>query len=263
MGKYHDVLGVPEGASEDEIKKRYRILAKECHPDANPDDPKAEERFREISEAYDGLKKGLSGDHDGLGDDVWGGPDPRNPRGGFHFHNDMMYQQNLAVPIDMLHEGGDVTVTISVPTVSRDGIGMTMGVTHKTVDISIDPETKVGTSHYRTVDGIKIKITLLAAETDGFTPQGLNLFKRIYVDALDAIVDPMTEVITPTGKKYRFDITQEREDLGAGDMLRLQGCGLEAVNGQKGDLYISVVVQLPSLSEENKNIVKEAVASFK
>jgi molecular chaperone DnaJ len=49
---YYDVLGVPEGATADDIKKAYRKLAKKHHPDANPDDPGAAERFKEISEAY-------------------------------------------------------------------------------------------------------------------------------------------------------------------------------------------------------------------
>jgi len=49
---YYQVLGVPEDADESAIKKTYRKLARRYHPDANPDDPSAEERFKEISEAY-------------------------------------------------------------------------------------------------------------------------------------------------------------------------------------------------------------------
>ncbi|WP_046920092.1 DnaJ domain-containing protein, partial [Streptomyces stelliscabiei] len=50
---YYKVLGVPKDATEAEIKKAYRKLAREFHPDANKGNVKAEERFKEISEAND------------------------------------------------------------------------------------------------------------------------------------------------------------------------------------------------------------------
>ena len=49
---YYEVLGVSKGASEEEIKKAYRRLAKQNHPDLHPGDKEAEERFKEINEAY-------------------------------------------------------------------------------------------------------------------------------------------------------------------------------------------------------------------
>jgi molecular chaperone DnaJ len=51
----YDVLGVSRKASAEEMKKAYRKLAREYHPDRNPDDPKAEERFKEVGQAYDTL----------------------------------------------------------------------------------------------------------------------------------------------------------------------------------------------------------------
>jgi curved DNA-binding protein len=52
---YYRVLGVDRNASEADIKKAYRTLAKQFHPDANPDNPSAETRFKEVNEAYEVL----------------------------------------------------------------------------------------------------------------------------------------------------------------------------------------------------------------
>lgn len=53
---FYDVLGVSRGSSADEMKKAFRTLAKELHPDRNRDNPEAEKKFKEVSEAYDTLK---------------------------------------------------------------------------------------------------------------------------------------------------------------------------------------------------------------
>src|SRR5579871_5456124 len=52
---YYKILGVQRNASQDEIKKSFRKLARKHHPDVNPGDKKAEARFKEINEAYEVL----------------------------------------------------------------------------------------------------------------------------------------------------------------------------------------------------------------
>lgn len=61
MSDPYSVLGVQRGASEEEITKAYRKLAKKYHPDLNPGDKTAEQKMREINEAYDAIKKGDTG----------------------------------------------------------------------------------------------------------------------------------------------------------------------------------------------------------
>jgi len=52
---YYEILNVAKTASEEEIKKSYRTLAMQCHPDKNPGNKKAEEQFKEAAEAYEVL----------------------------------------------------------------------------------------------------------------------------------------------------------------------------------------------------------------
>src|SRR5438270_8572258 len=82
-GDYYETLGVKRDASEDEIKKAYRKLARQHHPDRNPGDKAAEARFKEVQSAYDVLgDKTKRAEYDQFGSAS--GPGPGGP-GGFHF----------------------------------------------------------------------------------------------------------------------------------------------------------------------------------
>src|ERR1700752_3183324 len=85
---YYKGLGVGKNASDEEIKKAYRKLARKYHPDRNPGDKKAEERFKEISAAYDtlsdaGKRKQYDRGSGPFGFGAPGGFDPSSFGGGF------------------------------------------------------------------------------------------------------------------------------------------------------------------------------------
>jgi len=72
---YYEVLGISKGASDDEIKKSYRKMAKKYHPDANPDNAEAEAKFKEASEAYEVLSDAQKkAQYDQFGHSAFGGP---------------------------------------------------------------------------------------------------------------------------------------------------------------------------------------------
>src|SRR5580692_11980892 len=98
---YYDTIGVPRKATADEIRKSYRKLARKHHPDLNPGDKSAEDRFKNVQEAYDVLsdpkkkqmydqygfysENGMPGGSPGPGAGAGAGQGPNMGFGGFDF----------------------------------------------------------------------------------------------------------------------------------------------------------------------------------
>src|SRR5215475_7307025 len=83
---YYEVLGVTRTASDDDLKKSYRRLAIQFHPDRNPGNKQAEERFKELNEAYQVLSDpDRRAQYDRFGHSAFQGPQGQGPFGGFDF----------------------------------------------------------------------------------------------------------------------------------------------------------------------------------
>jgi molecular chaperone DnaJ len=83
---YYDVLGVARGANDDDVKKAYRRLAIQFHPDRNPGDRQAEEKFKEVNEAYQILSDSEKrAQYDRFGHAAFQGPQGAGGFGGFDF----------------------------------------------------------------------------------------------------------------------------------------------------------------------------------
>ena len=83
---YYDLLGASRDASEDDLKKAYRKLAMKYHPDRNPDDKAAEQKFKEVSEAYHVLSdKEKRAAYDRFGHAAFDGASGGPGAGGFDF----------------------------------------------------------------------------------------------------------------------------------------------------------------------------------
>ena len=155
---FYEVLGVSRDADEKTLKSAYRKLAMQNHPDRNPDDAAAAERFREASEAYDVLKDSQKrAAYDRLGHAAFeqgaGGPGAGFGAGGFgaggfadifdqmfsefsggargrqqdHTGNDLRYDLNISLEEAYKGLQKDITVTIPVSCNSCDGSGAASG----------------------------------------------------------------------------------------------------------------------------------------
>ncbi len=97
MKDYYQILGVEQDADENDIRTRYRRLAMEYHPDRNPDDPQAEEKFKEIAEAYGVLTDPVKRREY----DAWkkmGGPRNQEANGGFQYSQEEILKDLFGDP---------------------------------------------------------------------------------------------------------------------------------------------------------------------
>ena len=268
---YYEVLGVDKDADDKDIKKSYRRVAMKYHPDRNPDDPDAEEKFKEATEAYDVLMDGekrqaydqfghagvdpnMGGGAGGFGGgnfsdifgdvfgDIFGGGGGRGP-GGPQRGSDLRY--TLDISLEDAVKG--TTVEIRVPTLAGcetcDGSGAKKGSTPTTCG------TCGGVGQVRMQQGFfQVQQTCPTCRGRG-----------------KSISDPCTDC-QGQGRVEKTKTLSVKVPPGVdtGDRIRLSGEGEAGPEGgPTGDLFVQMSVkQHPIFERDGKNLYCEVPITF-
>ncbi len=248
---YYDILGVKESATEEEIKKAYRQLAKESHPDKHQGDAAAEARFKEIGEAYDVLKDAAKRrKYDELRRYSNG-----SARGSMSYEDFMSRfggQRSGSSEEFTWGFGGDSLDDIfsSLFGGGRSGRrGRKSGGGGFHFDFS-----GMGGHGGHTARGHSTRKTASASEPQAtsdpfFKRKGNDAYVDIPVNLGQALLGSTLRVRTPQGKKVNVKIPAGGKPEA---VLRLRGMGF-ADRGAPGDLYIRTHLALPAdLTEEQR-----------
>jgi curved DNA-binding protein len=282
---YYAALGLEKAASADQIKKAYRKLAMKFHPDKNPDDKKAEERFKEITEAYavlsDPEKKqqydqfgdtafhqrfsqedifrnadlgdifrefGFSG---GSSDDIFsqlfgGGRRQQRPVKGKD------YLMRLTIPFRQAVLGGERRIDLD-----RNGQNEQLQVR---IPAGVEPGQKLrisGKGGASSSGGPAGDLMLEISITNDprFRREGKNLYTTVKIPFTGAALGTSVSVETLEGTK-RIKVKPGTHN---GSKIRLKGFGVPERAGEPaGDLYAVIEVEVPAeLSKEQKELLEK------
>lgn len=289
---YYKILGVDRKASEDDIRKAYRKLAKQYHPDYNPNNKQAEEHFKEINEAYEVLSDAKKrSTYDRLGSDYsqwqrrgnpgdfdwsqYGGGFPGGTRVNMDDINDLFGGGGINGFSDFFQAifGGGGVRTAARP--------QTQGYQQE-LQITLEEAYK-GTMRLISSDGKEKQVRIPAGvrtgskvRVAGAGPQGLDLY--LIVEVVDdkrferhgndlhttATVSVFTAILGGEAEVETFE-AKIKLSIPAGtqpeQVFRLAGRGMPHVKNasEKGDLFVRVKVQIPKyLSTKQRELLEDA-----
>jgi curved DNA-binding protein len=291
---YYDVLGVPRDASTDDIRRAYRKLARENHPDVNKD-PGAEDRFKEVAEAYEVLRDPEKRErYDRLGANWRAGEDVSGAQGfgdgGFRdVHVDFGDAGDFSDFFENLFGGRRAGGRARRGADPFGGMAM-RGADHEAVlDLTLEEAAAGGSRHINFGDGRGYDVDIPAGVRDGqrirlagegdpgidggppgdlflrvriaphprFRVDGRDLHVDLPVSPSEAALGAVVPVPTLTGS------ARVRVPAGSstGRRLRLRGEGLPTSGGGHGDLYAHVQIVVPKQLDDRERELYEQLAA--
>jgi DnaJ-class molecular chaperone len=270
---YYEVLGVPRDASDDQLKKAYRKLAREYHPDRNPGDKAAEAKFKEVQEAYDVLSdKDKRAKYDQFG---FAGPGMGGPGGGFHWNTEGMGAgsfdpEDLGEILRQFGMGGmggmprgrgrarrpappaEAEAAVPFLTAALGGT-VSLSIDGRHVDVKVPAGIEDGKKLRLAGQGpgggdlyIKIKVE----PHPHFRREGNNVVLEVPVSFAEAALGAKVDVPTLDGQHLTVKVPP---GTSSGSRLRLRGKGIAG-----GDQYIEVQVKVPKVEDaRGRELVEE------
>ena len=279
MADAYETLGVPRGASDDEIKKAYRRLAAKHHPDRGGDTAK----FQEIQTAYDTLSdphKRAAHDnpnpfshfdngngthfefhfgHDNINDifsqvfrqagHPFGGPNPfqqRQPRR----NKDLRVQ----LTINLSDTLNPQRRTINVQTTKGDRYNVDVEIPRGVSNGTTIKYGGMGDNMFDSLTRGDLYVIITVNNDSSFELHGINLVKTINIDSIDAMLGTETVIRGIDGREFAVKIPQACQP---GTRFGLNGQGLYQMNTNvRGDVIVVINVVTPTLNEEQLNILR-------
>jgi curved DNA-binding protein len=289
---YYKILGVERKASADDIRKAYRKLAMQYHPDKNPGDKKAEDKFKEINEAYQVLsdetkrarydqlgsaysdfrtRGGRPGDfrwddwaQQGEGQRGYGNAADPFAGGGFSDFFSAIFGEAMRSSIrnqaaQQQQQGYQQEVQISFKE-AYEGTTRQLQTNGRKLQVRIPAGVKTG-SKVRVAgagpEGLDLYLIVNVAEDSRFERDGYDLHTTAALDVFTVILGGDAEVETPAGKVKLGIPAGTQPD----QVFRLAGRGMPHLKNAntKGDLYIKLKVQIPKyISSKQRELLEEA-----